>query len=507
MGILSRGLESVKRLWGTLGGPQKLVLAVAAATLVALLMWGSASAGGGEAWQKVVGHEVGNDERAAVLKSLAQKNVAHDVRHGGEIWVRKAEADRVMLELSGDGALSNQAMWDWLKSSDVFATKWDKEKRYQIALQRKLEYMVRQVDGVRNASVQISQASEAHQLGFNAPTASAAVQVDLKPSATLSKPNVLAIVGLVANAVPGLSRDRVHLGDTQGKAYRIPKEGAASEIVDIEADLEDRIKGKITDLFQNARVVVRAIARAKSERGSSLKHGTRTTPIEEEERVLRKKPAGGAGASIKGESELVPDRAAAPAPPQEEERESRTKSVVDQEKREWTDPAGQIERITVGVLLPVLVNGDGKPVGKTPPLEEIRKLAMMASGAKLEDVSVMTLETRAPEPLAAGPPAEKTVEWLAANWTKFVLAGLALFALVVVALAIRGALLPKGEVEEIRALASRLGEPLEAGAGRGSLAISSEGDISAVRQNIQEVVNRHPGEAASALKSWVSGKK
>lgn len=505
MGILSRGLESVKRLWGTLGGPQRLVLAVAAATLAALLLWGSSAGAGSDAWQKVVGHEVGHAERAEVLKALAQKNVAHEVRSGGEIWVRKAEADRVMLELSGEGALSHQAMWKWLETSDVFATNWDKDKRYQIALQRKLEYMVRQVDGVRNASVQISQASEAHRLGFQAPTASASVQVDLKPSAALSKSNVLAIVGLVANAVPGLSRDRVHLADTQGKAYRIPKEGA-SEIVDIEADLEERIKNKIIDLFENARVVVRAIARAKSEKGSSVKHG-RSVATREEDQVSRKKQAAPGGlAPSKGAGDLTPEPTPAAPAPQDEERSSRAEFVVDQDRREWTDPAGQIERITVGILLPVPVNAEGRPVGKTPPLEEIRKLAVMASGARPEDVSVVALETRAPEPIAAVPAGERTVEWLAANWTKIVLALLCLFAVVVVARAVRAAL-SKGEVEEIRALSARLGEPLEGPGPRGALAVGPEGDIAAVRQTIQEAVNRQPGEAAAALKAWLSGKK
>ncbi len=502
MDILSRGLESIKRLWAALSGPQKLTLSVAAAVMVALLMWGSA-AGAGDAWQKVVGAEVDDAQRAEVLKSLAKKNVLYEVR-GPDILVRKTEADRVVMELAGDGALSNQAMWEWLKSSDVFATKWDKEKRYQIALQRKLEYMIRGIDGVRNASVQITGASEAQQLGFQGPGASASVQVELKPNAALSKPHVAAIVGLVAHAVPGLDRDRVHLADTQGRPYRIPKAdggfGGAS-LLEIEADLEDRVKGKITDLFPSARVVIRAFARAKSETTDATKYDARPVATFTKERKVVKKPsaAGGSGPA-KGEEALAP----AAAPSQENETEIEEHAVVGQTKTHLVDPAGQIERITVGVLLPVLADAAGKPVGKSPPLEEIRKLAVAASGAKPEDVSVVALETRAPEPIAAVPAAERAFEWLAANWSKIAIAALAFLALVLVARAIRGAL-PAGEIEEIRAITSRLGESLAAPGERAAGPLAPGGDLAAVRQNIRDVVQRSPAEAASTLKSWVAG--
>ena len=71
--------------------------------------------------------------------------------------------------------------------------------------------------------------------------------------------------------------------------------------------------------------------------------------------------------------------------------------------------------------------------------------------------------------------------------------------------AIRSAL-PKGEIEEIRAITSRLGEPLRAANERSAVSLSPEGDLAAVRQNIRDVVQRNPDEAASALKSWVAGK-
>lgn len=501
MDILSRSGDSVKKLWAGLNGPQRFVLALAAALMVALLIWGSRSATT-ETWQRVVGHEVGESERAETLKALAQKKIVYEVR-GGEIWVPKAQADKVVLELAGEGALSERAVWKWLESSDVFATKWDKEKRFQIALQRKLELMIRAVEGVRNASVQITPASEAGQLGFQGPKSSASVQVELKPGSVLSTANVKAVAGIVSHAVPGLDPDRVHLMDSQGRAYRIPKAdeaaGMAEGIRDIEARIEAEVKGKIAELFENARIVVRAFARGKSERSESVKHG-RAVP--HEERSLRKiKDAGGRSGPgvIKGEGSLEPSA----DPLKYQEQEDETRSKVDQTTTQSYDPAGQIERITVGVLLPVPVDATGKAIGKLPPLDEVRKLAMMASGAKLEDVSVVALETRAPEPIPAPQAGEVAMEWFLANWTKIALAFLAFFALIVVAFAVRGAL-SREDVEEIKSISERIGEPERAAALADPLRAGAEPDT--LRRGIQEAVDRDPEDAAAALKAWVAGR-
>ena len=41
MDIVTRSADSVKRLWGSLNGPQRLVFALSVVLMVGLLMWGS----------------------------------------------------------------------------------------------------------------------------------------------------------------------------------------------------------------------------------------------------------------------------------------------------------------------------------------------------------------------------------------------------------------------------------------------------------------------------------
>jgi flagellar M-ring protein FliF len=501
MDIVTRSTDSVKRLWGSLNGPQRLVLALSFVLMIGLLLWGSGSAAG-DPWQKVAGHEVSDAERAEILKSLAKKQVPYEVR-GGEIHVRRSQADKVVLELAGEGNLTDKAVWAWLDSTDVFATSGDKDRRFQLSLQRKLEFMIRKIEAVGNASVVITQASESQQIGFQGPKASASVLLELKSGQSLARGNIQAIARLVAGAVKGLDPDRVYISDAQGTAYAIPRAGTgpslAADIRDIEARLENELREKIMLLFPTMRVVVRCVANNREERLKEEIHPKGTPHREEERRVIEESGSDAGVPSIKGGGDVGP----APVRVKKTSVESRTETTLDKRVREQYDPAGKIEKVSVSVLLPVMKDRDGKDLEAPPKMEDIRVAVMNATGAAQDAVTVLFVPTRAPEPIAAVPPAERTLEWFFENWTKIALGLLALFALVVVAWAIRGGM-PKGEVEEIKAIAARLGEPLQTAAA--DPLRPAEGDVAALRRGIQEAVDRDPEEAASALKSWVAGR-
>jgi flagellar biosynthesis/type III secretory pathway M-ring protein FliF/YscJ len=501
MDIVTRSTDSVKRLWGSLNGPQRFVLALSFVLMIGLLLWGSGSAAG-DSWRKVAGHEISDAERAEILKTLAQKQIPYDVQ-GGEIRVRASQADKVILELAGESGLTEKSMWKWLESTDVFATHGDKDRRWHLSVQRKLEFMIRKIDAVSNVSVQITQASEAQQIGFQGPKASASVLLELKPGQTLARGQIPGIARLVAGAVKGLDPDRVYISDAQGNAYAIPRAGTgaslAIDIRGIEAQLESDLREKIMALFPTCRSMVRVIANNREERLKEELHPKGTAHREEERRVIEESGSDAGVPSIKGGGDVGP----APARVKKTSVESKTETTLDKRVREQYDPMGKIEKVSVSVLYPVMKDRDGKDVEAPPKMEDIRVAVMNVTGAAQDAVSVLFVPTRAPEPIAAVPPAERTLEWFFENWTKIALALLGLFALVVVAWAIRGGM-PRGEVEEIKAIAARLGEPLQTAAA--DPLRPAEGDVAALRRGIQEAVDRDPEEAASALKSWVAGR-
>ncbi len=496
MDVFKRALDTIRRTWGTLGTSQKVLLSASAVAMVLLLVWGSTAATA-QAWTKVAGSDLRVEERDAVQKRLQEKNVRHEVRNL-EIYVPREHADAVILELAGEGVISDQAVWKFLESESIFVSKWQLEKRFQVALQRRLELMVRRVDAVRNAAVQISPGSEARELGFaHGSKASASVVVELHPGKSLTRPNVVAIAGLVARAVPGLDSDRVHLMDTRGNVHRVPRmDGpvASGEIRDIEARLEAEIEEKILRVFPTSRTFVRVIAKASEVRTREKKFGKQVPRVEESrDRVIKSEPAGGPG-GIKGESSAVPERAAG-GRQDEKESESRTDNHVDVKETEQIDPMGVVESITVGVLIPK------EPDDPITP-EQAKDMIQKAVGKQAEanGVSVVLVPTKKPEAIPPVPLPEKALAWLSANWTTPLLALFALVAIVVMARIVRGAMARSG-LEEIQALQAALAE----GVG-GVEAPAAEGEVGRVKQGLRDMIGRNPAHAAAALKQMMAGK-
>lgn len=499
MDAFKRALEYTRRMWGNLNTSQRVLLGASAAALVAFLTWGSVAGAGGD-MVRVVGHEVDDAARADVLKKLQEKNEKFEVRSDG-IFVPREIADRVVLELAGEGIMSDRAVWQWLESSDIVASKWQLDKRYQVALQRKLEIMIRKIDGVRNASVILSPASEAQQLGFrDGAKASASVQVELRPPHAFGSKQAKGVAGLVARAVPGLETDRVHIMDTQGVPYRIPRDtgnaAATGEIRDLETRLEEEIKAKINELFPTARAVVRVVARSTDiETDKKIHTNPKVIDAEDSKRVEKVKPSGGQG-GIKGEGSLVPQESSGTAR-DETDQSTREKSIVDVEHRRERDPAGAIQKITVGVLIP----REESPENKDMTVEKAQDLILKATGEKdATSVSVMFIPSKKPEPIVPTPMGEKVTEFLSAKWATIAMVVLAFVALLLVFKAMKSAM-PRGTVEEIQALTAQLTASPEIEVPQAVL--SGTDNINRVKQSIQDVISRNPAGAAVGLKQWM----
>jgi len=508
MDVFNRALESIRRLWGNLTVSQRVLLGASAALMALLLVWGSAVTAG-DAWVRVVGHEVTDPERADVLKRLQQSNQRYEVRDR-DIYVPKQDADRVVLDLAGEGTLSDRAVWQFLAESDIIATKWQLEKRFQVALQQKLEMMVRKMDVVRNASVQISPASEAKQLGFTGPQASASVQVELQPGRTLEDHQVMAIAGLVAAAVGGgLQRDQVLIADTHGVPYHVLKENSsAAAAIDhrrYEQQIENTIRNDILHNLKSARVVVRVTARNTDIERVSIKRTNPKIYDEEDRKRTDKSKAGAAPSGIKGEGNLPQTSEGALTGRDELEQESRAKTAFDEDHVNTKDPAGMIEKVTVGVLYPIDTDKEGKELEGQLTLEQVKDFVMAAAGPKADadSVKIALVKTRRPEPIAIPGFAERAAEWLQAKWTTLALIALAFFGVLVMLRIARGAL-ARNTFEEIQSLSTQMTERLE---GTGPVeTVGAEDAIGKVKQGIREIVLRNPGAAGGSLKQFMAGK-
>ena len=340
MESLKRALEQIGRMWANLSATQRVVLSAAAALMVVLLIFGSVSTT--ESWVRIAGPEVDGSKRADILKKLQERNQKHELR-GAEILVPKQDADHIVLELAGEGAMTTNSVYKFLEQSDIFATRWQNEKRLQIALQRKLESMIRSVEGVRNATVVINPGSSNYQLGFAGPKPGAAVQVDLKDGMELSSKNVRAIAGLVARAVTGVEEEQVHIMDSKGKSYRAGAMDLRENEWSLERRIQENIKASLME-YPAAAVIVRVQAVSKT---IKLEEVTPTKPVIVETQDSKKFRKGSSSASSgvrKGEGDSVGEPTSGG---DETETQSSEKSIAGSRKVRRATSRLRITRVSV----------------------------------------------------------------------------------------------------------------------------------------------------------------
>ncbi len=491
MESLKRALENIGRMWANLTVTQRAVVGGGAALMIVLLVVSSLSTG--EAWVRV--------GDASVARKLQERNQKHELR-GTEVFVPKADAERVFVDLAAEGAASPDAIWKFLEDGNPFLDRKQKDLRYKRALEQMLSSMIRRVELVKNAHVVLTFGSDNNRMGVETHRAKATVQVELQDGHKLSTKNVAAIANLVANAVEGLAPDQVAIVDNKLNSYALPKSDGRAALAqiwrDYERDMEEDIQNRIRGAFPRANVVVRITARTSIQKIDSVRHSNPKAE-EEEERKTIKGTTPSASSSFKGGD--VPS--APTETPRETDTHLKTRNRFDVIKEEIENPAGKIEKITVGVLLPVEVGPDGKELAEAEKqLPKIREYVLAAADAPVSSVSVSFIPTQRILPVA---PVEETVRvftWLATHWSKLALALLAIVAVFVVIRVINRTA-AQDTVEELQALTTALTETREAAA---ELGAPVESELARLRQGIQEMAGRNPQAVAASLKSFMTGR-
>jgi flagellar M-ring protein FliF len=495
MESLKRALGNIGRMWSNLTATQRVIVGGAAALMIVLLV--VSSLGTSQAWVRVAGP---GGDISTVTRKLQERHQKHEVR-GAEVFVPKEDAERVFVDLAGEGAATNEAIWDFLKDSNPFLDRRQKDLRYKRALEQMLSAMIRRVEFVRNANVVITLGSESNRLGFEGSRAKASVQVELQGVNKLSNKNVAAIANLVAKSVEGLDPDQVVITDNQLNSYSLPKSDGRAALAqiwrDYEREMEEDIQNRIRAAFRTASVVVRITAKNSTTKTEKTQHSNPKVEEEHERKNIKGvTPASGQG--IKG-GDVTPPVAESS---RETDQETRTRNRFDMLRQEIEDPAGKIEKVTIGVLIPIEVGPDGKELAEAEKqLSKIREWVLAAADAPVNSVTVSFIPSKKPEAL----PVEETVgalAWVWSHWPKVVLVALSIFAVWVLVRIIQRST-AQDTVEELQALTTALTETQEGPAG---ITAPAETDLARLRQGIQDMVGRNPQPVAASLKSFMSGR-
>lgn len=170
--------------------------------------------------------ETMSETQVATVQNLLDQWQEYYKVESGKIMVKRQDRDRLYARLFMNQALPSDTSEGWRKlvlEADMWLPQEDRQNRWQLAKEQRLEQIIQHMDGVRQARVIINQGSK--RLLSDGPSSdpSASVSIKMEPGKTPGKGLVMGIADLVAGAVDRLARERVNIV-VNGASYKIPSE-------------------------------------------------------------------------------------------------------------------------------------------------------------------------------------------------------------------------------------------------------------------------------------------
>lgn len=212
-------------------------------------------------------------EASEVMIHLQETGVDYQYQPDGQIKVAAEVADKTRATLAVAGYPKNGFAYDtYLNNSNMMSTESDKKSLSVWQMQDRLAAIIRCIDGVKDAVVQIAPGENQKYVldnsGLTVPTAS--VMVTMKDGTSPTEDQVLGIQRLVAKSVADMSMGDVAVIDGNGvdvSAKRNDADTLASDAkTEFEEDIQNRVESNILNLLDpvygrnNVRVSVRCTA-------------------------------------------------------------------------------------------------------------------------------------------------------------------------------------------------------------------------------------------------------
>lgn len=534
---------------------RQLTLAATAAGSLAFFLWLSTGTTGGDFRLLYRGLE--QSEVAEIADALTSERIEYRLADGGtSILVPAPEVHEARMRIAGRGLPNGSSPGFELFDRGSFGvTDFVQKVNYNRALQGELARSIEQVDGVERARVQLAIPERKTLLRKDERKPTASVVTRLKAGWELDRSQVRGIVHLVASSVEGLDVAHVTLVDHRGTLLAPqpdsqmggrgpgPAMGAARKV---EAELERQIESILEPTVGLGRVVAKVSAQLDWTQTESTEEifdpdsqVARSSQVEREE-----SSEGSVEGGVAGVVANTPDVAPEAGGEQRQSLSTRSSETTNFEiskvVRRSVLPVGQIERLSIAVLV------DGKPIGApgaeeapgedgpsttfqpwdAEALREFEDLAKRAVGFSPErgdEISVINapfLEIDLEEPGAGGLLTPDLIGLLTTLFNALAfLIGLMLFARFFVrplAAAVQqgdsGAVASLRE-EMIRRLASVGAGALEAGGANAGLAPSDldipglEGDSGelTLQQQVDRLAQIRTEDSVRTIRGWMAG--
>ena len=427
-GLSNNPAEQVKSALARLRNSPKMLLMICAAAalsiIIALMFWAK------EPGYRVLFSNISDEDGGAIVAQLTQLNVPYRIdTPGGTIMVPEAQVHEVRMKLAQQGLPKGGAVGFELLDEEKFGvSQFSEQINYQRALEGELARTIENLGSIQTARVHLAIPKPSMFVREQKqPTAS--VNVSLVKGRTLDEGQVVAITHLISSAVTGLAAENVTIVDQRGNlltqsGVRGLQTSQLKYTNDIESDYQQRIQRILAPLVgdNNVRAQVTAQMDFTQQEQTLEQYQPNADPqkmaIRSRQSSLAEQGNGRSVGGVPGAlSNTPPTPATAPitqplgkagdaktaaassnsrdsAQPYNNRNDETTNFEVDRTLTHTKSNVGQIERLSVAVVINHLPQGEeGKPgpIGEAE-LARITKLVKEAIGfsaARGDSVDIM----------------------------------------------------------------------------------------------------------------------
>lgn len=311
-------------------------------------------------------------DAAEVTKALAEWKVPYRfTADGTAIEVPTDQVYDTRMKLVSAGVPSGGHVgFELFNDADFGVTEFAQRVNYQRAIQGELERSIAALPGVQMVRVHLTIRRPGLFVGQD-DTSKASVTVGMHPGGMLTPQQVGGIRNLVASAVEGLTPNAVVVlgpsGILQGGASGSSQDGLMAQNEEqsgYEARVQDRITDMLSQVFHLQSYRVSVDARMNFDKVHKVS-----------ERLLSQ-GSDGNGLVVRKRSSRTGGTAAAGAETTATQTQDEFDYAHGKEREEISRATGQVERLSVAVLVPPTLNAS--------EMERLRKLVFVAAGLDLE---------------------------------------------------------------------------------------------------------------------------
>ena len=551
----NKSLEWMNRLRANPRIPLLVAGAAAIAIIVAMVLWAK------QPDYRVLYSNVSDQDGGAIVTQLTQMNIPYRFTEtGGAIEVPADKVHELRLRLAQLGLPKGGAVGFELLDQEKFGiSQFSEQVNYQRALEGELARTIETLGPVKSARVHLAMPKPSLFVREQK-SPSASVTVNLAPGRAMDEGQISAVVHLVSSAVAGLPPGNVTLVDQSGRLLtqsntsgRDLNDAQLKYAADVEGRVQRRIEAILSPIVGNGNVHAQVNAQIDFDNkeqteeqyhpnGNPSEAVMRSRQLNESEQVGGPYPGGvpGALSNQPAPANNAPITANTPqngqqnqnaqqttststansAGPRNTQRNETTNYEVDRTIRHTKMNVGDVQRLSVAVVVNYRTLTDGKPLPLTADqlkqIEDLTREAMGFSQQRGDTLNVVNSQFNATDESAGELPFWQQQAFI----DQLMTAGRWLLVLIVAWILWRKAVRPQlvrreeerkallenaqnRQMPEEEAVEVRLSKDEQTQQRRANQRLSAE----VMSQRIREMSDNDPRVVALVIRQWMSGEE